>query len=128
MNLSADANPSHLFAGVKFRLAIFFVSDALSGFYSTKYRRWYSEERPNLFKNVEFNDASGYSYKHVLTKIPSPFYAKIYNKIQSESKRLWAERGDEICYYHNAPVNWVRSHTFTPYFAVKETVLASQRS
>lgn len=116
MNLSADANPSHLFAGVKFRLAIFFVSDALTGYYSTKYRRWYSEERPNLFKNIEYNSTAGYSYKHVLTKVPSPFYARIYNKVQAESKRLWAERGDEICYYHNAPVNWVRSHTFTPYF------------
>lgn len=116
MNLSADANPSHLFAGVKFRLAILFVSDAFSGFYSTKYRRWYSEERLNLFRNVEYNCADGYEYKQVLTKIPSHYYAKIYNKIQSESKRLWMQKGDEICYYHNAPVNWVRSHTFTPYF------------
>lgn len=116
MNLSADANPSHLFAGVKFRLAIFFVSNSFRGYYSTKYRRWYSEERPNLFKNIEYNDIGSYSYKHVLTKIPSPLYEKIFNKVQAESKLLWAESGDEICYYHNAPVNWVRSHTFTPYF------------
>jgi hypothetical protein len=26
------------------------------------------------------------------------------------------ERGNEVCYYHNAPVSWIRSHTFTPYF------------
>lgn len=116
MNLSADANPSHLFAGVKFRLAIFFVSNALKGYYSTKYRRWYSEERASLFKNVEYNDVGSYKYKHILTKIPSPMYERIFNKVQSESKLLWTENGSEICYYHNAPVNWVRSHTFTPYF------------
>ena len=116
MNLSADANPSHLFAGVKFRLAIFFVSNSFNGYYSTKYRRWYSEERPYLFKNIEYNDIGTYSYKHVLTKIPSPLYEEIFNKVQAENKLIWAESGDEICYYHNAPVNWVRSHTFTPYF------------
>ena len=116
MNISADANPSHLFAGVKFRLAIFFVSHIFQGYYSTKYRRWYSEERPYLFKNIEYNDAGSYTYKNILTKIPSPLYEKIFSKIQSESKLIWAENGDEICYYHNTPVNWVRSHTFTPYF------------
>ena len=116
MNLSGDANPSHLFAGVKFRLAIFFVSNVLKGHFSTKYRRWYAEERPILFRNVEYNNVETYSYKHVLTKIPSPIYAQIYNKIQIEQKLLWNEKGSEVCYYHNAPVNWVRSHTFTPYF------------
>ena len=24
--------------------------------------------------------------------------------------------GKEECYYHNAPVNWIRSHSFVPYF------------
>lgn len=116
VNLSGDANPSHLFPGVKFRLAVLFVSDWFSGSYSTKYTRWYSEEREHLFKTVEFNDMGDYSYKHILVKIPSPFYEKIYSKVLAEKTLLWKEQGDSTCYYHNAPVNWIRSHTFTPYF------------
>lgn len=116
MNLSADANPSHLFAGVKFRLAIFFVTNAFSGYYTTKYRRWYSEERSYLFKNIEYNDCGTYAYKNILTKIPSSFYERIFTKIQKEEKSIWLEKGNEVCFYHNTPVNWVRAHTFTPYF------------
>ena len=116
VNLSGDANPSRLFPGVKFRLSILFVSDWLDGYYSTKYKKWYADERKYLFKNIQFNRASGYTYKNVIVKTPSPLYENIYSKVQAEEKTLWNEVGDEICYYHNAPVSWIRSHTFTPYF------------
>ena len=33
-----------------------------------------------------------------------------------DKNTLWEDKGDIICYYHNAPVSWVRAHTFTPYF------------
>ncbi len=115
-NFSGDANPSHLFPGVKFRLAILFVSQWFSGYYSTKYKKWYSEERPTLFKNLQYNNNAGYNYKDVIVKTPSPLYAKIFNNIRKEENTLWDNKGDIICYYHNAPVSWIRSHTFTPYF------------
>lgn len=116
VNLSGDANPSRLFPGVKFRLAVLFVSMWFTDKYATKYTRWYAEERPTLFKNICYNNTAGYSYKHILVKTPSPMFADIYNKVQKESLLLWNQRGSKICYYHNAPVNWIRSHTFTPYF------------
>ena len=39
-NISADANPSVLFNGVKFRLAIFIVSNHAGSVYTTGYTRW----------------------------------------------------------------------------------------
>lgn len=115
-NFSGDANPSHLFPGVKFRLAILFVSHWFKGNYSTKYRKWYSEERPHLFETIQFNEDSEYTYKKIIVKNPSPFFKSIFNKVKSEKNTLWEDKGDVICYYHNAPVSWVRAHTFTPYF------------
>ena len=115
-NFSGDANPSHLFPGVKFRLSILFVSNWFNGNYSTKYRKWYSEERPHLFETIQFNEDSEYTYKKIIIKNPSPFFKSVFSKVKSEQNTLWGDKGDVICYYHNAPVSWVRAHTFTPYF------------
>ena len=116
LNLSGDANPSRLFPGVKFRLSIFFVSEWFKGNYSSKYKKWYADEREYLFKNIQYTISKGYSYKNIIVKIPSDLFEGIYEKVQKEQTKLWGEKGDVICYYHNAPVSWIRSHTFTPYF------------
>ncbi len=116
VNLSGDANPSRLFPGVKFRLSVFFVSNWFDGYYSSKYKKWYADERRFLFNSIQFTRSNGYSYKDVIVKTPSELYEGIYSKVQAESKLLWNQPGEEICYYHNAPVSWIRSHTFTPYF------------
>ena len=116
VNLSGDANPSRLFPGVKFRLSVFFVSNWFDGYFSSKYKKWYADERRFLFNNIQFTRSNGYAYKSIIVKTPSELYEGIYEKIQAESKLLWNQNGEEICYYHNAPVSWIRSHTFTPYF------------
>lgn len=116
LNLSGDANPSRLFPGVKFRLSILFVSKWFDGNYSSKYKKWYADERKYLFKNIQYTRSNGYEYKNVIVKTPSPLYESIFEKVQAEETKLWNEAGTEVCYYHNAPVSWIRSHTFTPYF------------
>lgn len=116
LNLSGDANPSRLFPGVKFRLSILFVSNLFEGYFSSKYKKWYADERKILFKNIQYTKSQGYAYKNVIVKTPSEIYEKIFSKVQLEDTGIWNEKGDEICYYHNAPVSWIRSHTFTPYF------------
>ncbi len=116
VNLSGDANPSRLFPGVKFRLSILFVSQWFDGYYSSKYKKWYADERKILFKNIQFTKSGDYKYKNVIVKTPSEYFESIFKKVQAEEKMIWNEPGDEVCYYHNAPVSWIRSHTFTPYF------------
>lgn len=116
LNLSGDANPSRLFPGVKFRLSILFVANWFDGYFSSKYKKWYADERKYLFKNIQYVKSNGYEYKNVIVKTPSPLFENIYKKIQAEDTSLWNQKGNEICYYHNAPVSWIRSHTFTPYF------------
>ena len=117
LNLSADAHPQKLFEGVKFRLCIFFVSNAHKGHFSTKYTRWYAEERKFLFKRINYVEDEGYSYGNVIGKIPSPLIISALNKMRNEPFYFFWESGNYKCLYHNAPVNWIRSHSFIPYFS-----------
>ena len=116
-NLSADANPSRLFEGVKFRLAIFIVSNTFSNTYTTKYTRWYSEERLNLFTSgLNWCDDEDYTYSNIIGKVASPLYVSVAKKITKENVFFFVNNGIYSCLYHNTPVNWIRSHSFVPYF------------
>ena len=117
LNLSADANPQKLFEGVKFRLCIFFVTNNHKGCFSSKYTRWFAEERKNLFtSHIVFNDEHGYEYNGIIGKIPSKYFISIVQKIQLQKPFFFMYSGQNECLYHNAPVNWIRSHSFVPYF------------
>ena len=117
LNLSADAHPQKLFEGVKFRLAIFFATNNGQGQYSTKYTRWLSEERKNLFTAlVRFNNIEDYEYQNIIPKIANPCYVSAIKKVRAEQAFFYSCNGSFKCLYHNAPVNWIRSHSFVPYF------------
>ncbi len=117
LNLSADANPQKLFEGVKFRLGIFFATNCGSkGRYSTKYTRWFAEERPILFTTkANYVELQDFRYQNIIPKIGNPLLIDIFKKIQYE-KPFFTFVGQKKCLYHNVPVNWIRSHTFVPYF------------
>ena len=117
LNLSADANPQKLFEGVKFRLVIFTATNNGAGKYSTKYTRWLADERKYLFNAlVRYNSIEDYTYQNIIPKIASPLFISIARKIKDENTKYFVGSGNEQCLYHNAPVNWIRSHTFVPYF------------
>lgn len=117
LNLSADAHPQKLFEGVKFRLVIFTATNNGVGKYSTKYTRWLADERKNLFNAlVRYNSIEDYTYQNIIPKIASPLFISIARKIKEEKAQYFVGIGNEQCLYHNAPVNWIRSHTFVPYF------------
>ncbi len=116
-NLSADANPQKLFEGVKFRLTIFIATNSGLGRYSTKYTRWLADERKNLFNAlVRYNSIEDYTYQNIIPKIASPLFISIARKIKAEKSIYFIGAGNKKCLYHNAPVNWIRSHSFVPYF------------
>ena len=116
-NISADANPSKLFEGVKFRLAIFLSSNQFKEKYSTKYKRWYSDERDCLFEDVRFNKINLLEYKSIIPKISDPKHLSVLQKIKNKNSYFFLDVGNKYTYYHNAPVNWIRSHEFIPYFS-----------
>ncbi|NLG06016.1 MAG: SAM-dependent methyltransferase [Clostridia bacterium] len=116
MNISADAHPSILFPGVRFRLAIFLVDNHKVGVFTTKYLRWYAQERDTLFQQVKFNEVKGFKYHDVIPKISDPRHLAVLNKINTQSVISKYEQGNKQIYYHNTPIFWIRSHSFIPYF------------
>jgi len=116
-NLSADAHPSMLFEGVKFRLSIFIVNNTYSGYFTSKYTKWYADEREYLFTNiVKYNQQQGYKYKNVIGKVSGHLYISAIQKVLKDTSFFFCHNGVFVCLYHNAPVHWIRSHSFKPYF------------
>ena len=120
-NISADANPSVLFPGVKFRLTVFLVSNQGEGVFTTGYTRWYAEERANLFSLLNYTDIGDLQCATAIPKISNHLHLQIVRKL-SNCKNDWHDlqvskrmNGNRIL-YHAAPVSWIRSHTSVPYF------------
>ena len=117
MNISGDANPSILFSGVKFRLAIFLSSTHpyTKGLYTTKYAKWFAEERERLFQFFEYVPVDRKS-QNFIPKLSTDTHRNIIEKLLKHKGSLALHRGKHKIYYHNAPVHWIRAHSFIPYF------------
>lgn len=115
-NLSGDANPSKLFEGVKFRLAIFICSQNLKNNYTTQYLRWYANERPNLFNSLVTYQKLTVKYPTAIPKHSNKLYETIILKVKKQKNTIYNNIGKYSIFYHNTPVNWIRSHSFIPYF------------
>ena len=119
MNISADAHPSVLFPGVKFRLSIFVCSifnREQKSLATTGYRKWFSEERTTLFDTTTYQNITINS--GMIPKVGSKHHWNILKMLCSSRTNFAAsmERGHVVCLYNNTPVSWVRAHTFEPYF------------
>jgi len=120
---SGDANPSVLFAGVKYRLCIILAakkdSNTENKIFSSAYTRWYAVERDTLFHRMQYcrnTDAEGYlKYAKSGNSLSVNVLNKILKKdiyIQNYLKKV----GDFKINYHRSPVSWIRSMNFEPYF------------
>ena len=118
MNISGDANPSRLFPGVKFRLAVFVVSNSGEGMFTSGYTHFYADERDTLFSLLSYTDIGDLQYETAIPKVSSVLHRQVLKKL-NRHRRAWLEArpslGNEVL-YHSAPVNWIRAHTSTPYF------------
>ena len=119
INLSADANPSKLFPEVKFRLCIFLSMPGDNQLKTTGYSKWYAKERDSLFSSVYYTDMPKIlNNAPSIAKVKSNVHGNILSKISEcgQHQLVGNSAGKYHLYYHNAPVNWVRAHTKTPYF------------
>ena len=120
-NISADAHPSVLFNGVKFRLAIFIVSNHPGGVFTTGYCRWYAEQRDWLFYLLSYTDIGDLQYASAIPKVSSRTHLQVLHKMLVASRQiksiLTVPKGEtRIVLYHSTPVNWIRVHSEPPYF------------
>lgn len=117
---SASDQPASLFSGVRHRLLILLVQNgptSLPTIYSTRFLKWFSDERYALFASfVYYVDTSGYNmlpFCKISTELERTILSKLF-QFSSLSKSLYP-RGKSI-YYHNAPVHWGKIFDFIPHF------------
>ncbi|MYD35712.1 MAG: SAM-dependent methyltransferase [Dehalococcoidia bacterium] len=119
--IGSDSHPSRLFEGVKFRLAIFVTSNYGEGVFTTRYLRWYAEQRDTLFDLLNFVNAGDYRYATAIPKVSHPLHLSILKKLTTQDRKgipresARSNKGQHVL-YHSAPVNWVRAHSTAPYF------------
>lgn len=123
-----DDRPGKLFDNLEhIRATIFLTTNNKGPVYGTKYNRWYSETRKNLFQLQ--SPFSAIILDGTIPKIGNSIANNIFAKISSQKSiaNYYSQRSTNIIYYHNAPQYFARFTDFVPYFVNSngETVISS---
>ena len=113
--------PSKLFNGVEKRLAIWMANGgrATGELYTSKYHRWFSDERAHLFPVIHFvNKCESINLvSSSLPKISSPLERSILKKLSCKQGRLdslWKRESKHIVYYTRKVRYFVQFFDFIP--------------
>lgn len=117
--LTFDDRPGKLFDDLEhIRVTIFVTTGSSNKIFTTKYNRWYSECRNNIFKTLSMVELEKVDNIRSMPKIGNEIARNIINKICSH--RLLANEYDAgrvySVYTHNAPQYFTRATSFVPYF------------
>ncbi|MCL4480923.1 MAG: BREX-1 system adenine-specific DNA-methyltransferase PglX [Candidatus Thermoplasmatota archaeon] len=112
-----DDRPGKIFSGIEHcRSTIVIASKGKSRatVITSRYHRWYAENRPSLFNNLQSVSLRLQSPDGIIPKIGTETEKRILEKIkgQSRSKKLgdFVVKGGEKVWYHNAPQYWIHAH------------------
>ena len=113
-----DDRPGKIFSGLEHCRSTIVITGkgtGVSKVTTSKYHRWYSENRPQLFKNLKTTDWSLSDPREIVPKIGTETEKTILNKLKRKSngktvKDFVKEEGVKI-WYHNAPQYWIHAHT-----------------
>jgi len=120
-NSNFGIRPSKLFEGAEQRLSIVIYqankSNENSLFFSTKYYRWYTDERNNLLWKMSYqfldNTSLGFGYPKISTSVESSILKKMP---QVRLNKLFNEKSSEYLYWHRIPGYFIKALDFIPYF------------
>lgn len=115
---SFDDRPGKIFSGLEHCRSTIVVTEKGPGVKevtTSKYHRWYSENRSKLFKDLKTVDWKFDGPEDVVPKIGSKIEKRILKKLSQRSKKMTVgnflkEDGAKV-WYHNAPQYWIHAHT-----------------
>lgn len=122
---SGDAHPSTLFTGVKMRLSILIgqrapETDGVGVIYSTRFIRWFAEERERLFPSVSYTPVlESLLLGGLVPKIGETIDCAVLMQIKAQSAALGSfvsDRGARSVYAHRIVAHFVKCFDFVPYF------------
>ena len=114
---SADSNPGQLFVGVKQNLSIFvrtFYDESKT--YTTNFKRFYTEERPSLFENINYENAT---YDNIVgNRIEQKIFLKLY-KFKAMSNIISNRKTEySLCLKNTSGSQFKLFFDEAPYFAL----------
>ena len=113
---SFDDRPAKLFDGLQHIRAVIFLgvntSNASQSIMSTKYNRWYSQNRSILLDCIVYNENLNNTFTGSIPKVVNDLSNNIYNKLLSFNNIEKFMKGKLPLYYHNAPQYFVRVTDF----------------
>jgi len=94
---------------------------------TTKYNRWYSDERGKLFNDLKYVECSDLVKDGIIPKIGTQIEKNLLNKISLSPKleTFLEKKSKYVAWYHNAPQYWIRVMDFVPLFNSKSGKISS---
>ena len=112
-----DDRPGKIFSGIedcRSTIVITKKGEGVTKVNTSRYNRWYTEDRPTLFNDMLTVEFKLDDKRHIIPKIGSKVELEILRKLnrQSGGKQLGQFLGQgEKVWYHNAPRYWIHAHT-----------------
>ncbi len=117
---SFDIFPSRIFEGAAQRLAILILansSNKSSSVLTSKYHRWYQDERTILMDNIKYTNTSEFDRVGWLPRVGSNIPVDILRKVTGkELKNYMTNALVQPLYVHRIVNNFIKAVDFAPYF------------
>ncbi len=117
--LTFDDRPGKLFDDLQhIRVTVFLTTGNKPKVFTTKYNRWYSECRHNVFKTLTMVKHEDVENINSILKIGNEIARKVMSRI-SHFKPMstnYSSYNENPIYVHNAPQYFTRATDFIPYF------------
>ena len=128
-----DDRPGKIFEGLEHCRSSIIIAAIEHGhvnddnIWTTKYNRWYSRDRKQLFGNLDYVESSDVVQPGIIPKIGTTLELDLLKRIQKEPKmsKYFVKDSNHKVWYHNAPQYWIRAMNFVPKFENKNTNVSS---
>jgi len=116
--LNFDDRPGKIFSGLEDCRATIVVTEKGKGVEdvtTSKYHRWYTKDRPDLFRDLKVIAWAPENPKDIVPKIGTRIEKDILEKLMKKSTgntlNDFVNHEGENIWYHNAPRYWIHAHT-----------------
>lgn len=119
-NFESGSNPGQLFIGVKQNLSILIISkDKLNKVYSTKFNRFFSEERNKVFELINYQLIEKPTFiEYGINKIGNELQLRLMKKLfhQSPLKLQMSDNSRYRLFIHRIASYYIKCFDFIPHF------------
>ena len=123
-----DDRPGKLFRGLQHCRSVIFISQGYKdgepvSRATTRYQRWFTHTRDNLFAKLEYVKVTGaVVYPNLFPKYANSLEARVFERVKSQGKQLLGvyfnrRKMEHFIFYQEAMQYWAKATVGLPYYA-----------